>query len=202
MLNCLSGMRGCVVSGTSSMSVMTNDLLPNQSFFFSSRKAITATTTPSSHIQYFSRKPGVAAAGGRGVTTTAGAGSCGAGAAAGVSCFTTGAGVATGSTGAALGGAALTVFFLAFFTTGLDAAGCSATTAAAAVGCSATAVEASAGAAAGAGAATGVDVGAGSATAASCGLVAQAEMASAEQNRATGREILCILDMVFSSATG
>ena len=184
-------MRGCVVSGTSSMSVMTNDLLPNQSFFFSSRKAITATTTPSSHIQYFSRKPGVAAAGGRGVTTTAGAGSCGAGAAAGVSCFTTGAGVATGSTGAALGGAALTVFFLAFFTTGLDAAGCSAT-----------AVEASAGAAAGAGAATGVDVGAGSATAASCGLVAQAEMASAEQNRTTGREILCILDMVFSSATG
>lgn len=154
---------------------------------------------PSNHIQYFSRKPGVAATGGRGVTTTAGAGSCGADTAAGASCFTTGAGAGAGSTGAALGGAALTAFFFAFFTTGLGA-GCSATAARAGAGCSATATGAGAGAASGAGATTGAGAGVGSAIGASC-LVAQAETASAEQNRATGSEILCILDMVFSSAT-
>jgi hypothetical protein len=97
-----------------------------------------------------------------------------------------------------LGGVALATFFLAFLTAGLGA-GCTATTAGAA-GCSAVAVDAGTGAVSGADA-TAAGAGAGSATAASCGLVAQADIASAEQNKATGREILCILDMVISRDT-
>jgi hypothetical protein len=98
-----------------------------------------------------------------------------------------------------LGGAALTTFFLAFFTAGLGA-GCSATAARDGAGCWTTATGAGAGAASGADATTGAGAGVDSAIGASC-LVAQAEITSAEQNRATEREILCILDMVISSAT-
>ena len=159
-----------------------------QSLFLIHNTAITAMTMPSSHSQYCSSKPFSAGFGAGAAVTTGGVGSCGA--ATGASCVTTGAGATTGSTGAALA-----TFLLAFLTTGFGA-GCSVATAGA--GCSATVVEASAGAASGAAATA---AGAGSATAASCVLVAQADKASADINRATGMAALSILDMVFSWGT-
>lgn len=157
------------------------------SFFFSAKKAITAMTMPSSHSQYFSRNPGSAFWTGGGVITAAGAG-------AGASCFTTGAGAgaATGSGAATGAGAALAfaTFFLAFLTTGLGAT-CSVAATGAGAGCSATA--------AGSGAFSGAAAtGAAGSAATSFGLVAQADKASAETSRATGKVTFCIFDMLFS----
>ncbi len=175
---------------------LDDDESPRQSFFFiMNSTATTAMTMPSSHSQYFSRKP-FGAVFGAGVATTAGGmGSGWAATGAGAACCTTGAGaVSTGATGAGATFAFAFAFFLAFLTTGFGAtsavlatgagAGCSAT-----VGAGSAAVVCSTGAATGAGAAT------------SSFLVAQAERARAETSRTKGKTALDVFDMLFSKVT-
>ncbi len=152
-----------------------------------------AMTRASSISQYRSRNPGSAILG----TGTIAAGGLGSGGeAAGAAGITIGAGTITGGGVTALATLllALDVFFLATFAAGF----------ATSAGCSATAT----GAGAGSGIATGAGdfsataaTGAGAATGTSAGLVAQADKAKAERNRAADTTTLGVLDMAFSPDT-
>ena len=162
-------------------------------FLIITKTAIAATIKPSSHSQYFSRKPGAAASGmGCGAATAGGA-------AAGVSCCTTGAGagVAMGSGSTTFWGTVLAtrVFSLAFLTTGLGA-GCSAIITGTGAGCSAATAGAGVGSTTGACSAT-TATGAGSATTASFGLVAHADNTSTEKITKVCKNNFFVLDMVF-----
>ena len=188
------------------MSVVTcrNSLLcdrtpqPSTSPPFLHQTTIPAITTanPTSHSQYFSRKPSSCISCFCGATITGGLDSTGK--AAGASGSTMGASAITGAGG--IGGALrLATLFLGFGAIGSGAGGgANEDSASTSTGAGAVTASASASGCGAAGSWTAASTGAGAAAGTASGLVAQADKANAEINRMTGSVALSVLDMAFS----